>query len=316
MPDASFEFDRARVFTLYEERRFEEALTVADEAAGRHPDRPAETTFWRACFLSLIGRTDDAVDAFRGALDRGVWWTRTWLESDPDLDPLRSLPAFDDILAGSDANLAAARSGFADRPEVRLHVPDGPPRALLLVMHMLGATAAETEPHWRGGAELGAVIVVVGSSQRTSDGQPCWELDDLVVRDLALARDEALGAGIGGDVPVVLAGASQGGRRAIELGIDGRVPSLGFLAVATGVPALERLTPYVPFAIERGIRGWILIGEHDRQAAEAERLGGDLAGAGLDVRVVSVAGLGHDYPGDFPSRLGEGLELVLRRAGD
>jgi hypothetical protein len=256
------------------------------------------------------------VDAFRGALDRGVWWTRTWLESDPDLDPLRSLPAFDDVLVRSEANLAAARVGFPDRPEVRLHVPDAAPRALLLVMHMLGATAAETEPYWRGGIDLRTAVAVVGSSQRTSDGQPCWELDDLVVRDLALARDEALGAGIDDDVPIVLAGASQGGRRAIELGIDGRVPSVGFMAVATGVPALERLTPHLPTAIQRGIRGWILIGEHDQQLAAAERLGGDLAGAGLDVRVVSVAGLGHDYPEDFPSRLGEGLELVLRRAGD
>jgi hypothetical protein len=311
MSSDEFDADRNRLFALHRERRFADGLAHAEEVARRHPERPAETTFWRACLLSLNGRTEEALDAFRSALDRGVWWTRTWLETDPDLDPLRSLPGYAAVLAGSDANLAAARAGFPDHPEVHLHLPTGSPRALLLVMHMLGATIGTTEPHWRPGAEYGVAVAVLGSSQSTSDGQPCWEVDELVVRDLSLARDEAIRAGVGADVPLVLGGASQGGRRAIQLAIDGRVPARGFLAVATGVPRSEDVAPHLDGAVRRDVRGWILNGELDQETPAAERLHRELTDSGLGVRLESVAGLGHVYPDDLAARLAGALDFVL-----
>jgi predicted esterase len=315
VPKESFDADRARVFALHEERRFAEALALAEEIAARHPDRPAETTFWRACLLCLLGRTEEALGAFRAALDRGVWWSRDGLDRDPDLEPLRPLSGFAEVLARSDANLAGARSGFPDHPEVLLHLPAGPPSSLLLVMHMLGATAHATEPYWRPAAELGAAVALVGSSQTTTDGQPSWELDDLVVRDLGLARDAAVRGGVPSSTPVVLAGASQGGRRAIGLSIDGRVPSIGFIAVVPGVPLNEHLAPHLESAATRGIRGWILTGEHDQEAAAAERLHRELTRAGLEVRFELVAGLGHEYPADFPARLPAALDAVVTARG-
>jgi hypothetical protein len=311
MADPGFDAERQRVFELHHDGLHEAGLALAEEVAERHPGRLAETTFWRACFLSLLGRTDDAFAAFFRALDRGAWWQRGWLEMDPDLEALRSLPRIGDVLAGSDANLEEARTRFPDRPEVRLLLPAGRPRALLLVMHMLGETAAETEPRWRGATDVGAAVAVVGSSQSTSDGVSCWELDDLVVRDLSLARDEARRAGVGDEAPVVLAGASQGGRWAIQLAIDDRLTAAGFLVAATGVPRPGQLEPHLPSAAGRGIRGWILAGERDHATPDAERLGRELAAAGLEVRVEPVAGLGHDYPEDFSRRLAGALDLVL-----
>jgi hypothetical protein len=310
MPTGDFDADRERVFALYRQGRFADGLDLAEEVAEQYPERPAETTFWRACLLSLTGRTEEALDAFRTALDRGVWWTRTWLETDPDLDAVRSRPGFAAVLAGSDANLAAARAGFSDHPEVRLHLPGGSPRALLLVMHMLSATAEATEPHWRPCVDFGTAVAVLGSSQSTSDGQPCWEVDELVVRDLSFARDEAIRAGVA-DVPVVLGGASQGGSRAIQLAIDGRVPARGFLAVVAGVPRSEEVGPHLGDAVRRGVRGWILNGELDQGAPATERLHRELAAAGIDVRLESVAGLGHEYPDDLVARLAGALEFVL-----
>jgi predicted esterase len=130
-----------------------------------------------------------------------------------------------------------------------------------------------------------------------------------------MAREEALRAGVGSGVPVVLAGASQGGRWAIQLSIDGRVPAAGLLVAVSGVPRPGQLEPHLPAAAGRGIRGWILTGELDDATPEAERLGRELAAAGLEVLVEPVEGLDHDYPEDFPARLGGGLAFVLDGGG-
>jgi predicted esterase len=310
MPTGDFGADRQRVFALRRQGRFAEGLDLAEEVAEQYPERPAETAFWRACLLSLTGRTQEALESFRAALDRGVWWPKIMLETDPDLDPLRSLPGFADVLVGSDANLARARAGFPDHPEVRLHLPSESPKALLLVLHMLGATAETTEPHWRG-ADPGMAVAVLGSSQSTPDGQQSWEVDELVVRDVLLGRDEAIRAGVGAGVPVVLGGASQGGSWAIQLAIDGRVPARGFLAVVSGAPRSEDVAPHLGDAVRRGVQGWILNGELDQGAPATERLHRELVEAGLDVRLESVAGLGHEYPDDLPARLAGALVFVL-----
>jgi hypothetical protein len=309
--DPEFDAERERVFALYREQRLAEGLALVEEVAARHPDRPAETSFWRACFLTLSGRADHALEALGAALGRGVWWQRGWLDFDPDLEALRPLPAFAEIVAGSEANLAEAARSFPERPDVRLHVPESPARALLLVMPMYGDTAQVTEPHWLLDAELRVAVAVVGSSQSTPDGAPCWEIADLVVRDLSIARDEAIGAGIPEGVPLVLGGASQGGRRAIELAIDGRVPAAGFVAVVSGVPQPETVAPHLDAARRRGVWGWILTGELDPAAEAAERFGRELAEAFLEIRVDRLLGLGHVYPEDLPERLAGGLDLFL-----
>jgi predicted esterase len=157
-------------------------------------------------------------------------------------------------------------------------------------------------------------VAVAGSTQSTSDGQPCWELDDLTVRDLSLAREKAIRAGVDAGTPLVLAGASQGGQRAIELAIDGRMPASGFLAIVPGVPRSDRVAPHLDGAVRRGVHGWILTGEHDQEAAAAGRLHRELGDAGLAVRFELVADLGHDYPEDVPARLPGALAFVLADA--
>jgi hypothetical protein len=311
MADPRFDEATKQLFTLYGAHRFEEALAFAEEVDASHPDHLARTTFWRACLLSLNGRTAEALGALWEALERGAWWPASWLEGDPDLEGVRNDPAFEELVDRSEAATRTARRAFADRPEVRLLLPPGEPRALVLVLHMLGRTVEETEPHWRTGPNLGVAIALVGSTQRSFDGEPCWEFDDLVERDLSLAVEEASAAGVPSAAPLVLAGASQGGRRAVEFTLDPQLGAQAFVAIVPGVPREERLAPHLRPAAERRVRGWILTGEADWEASGAGRLGRDLSAAGVDVRLDSVPRLGHAYPEDFAKRLPDALDFVV-----
>jgi hypothetical protein len=56
----------------------------------------------------LCGDTDQALDWLETALERGyqrLWWARV----DPDLDPLRNLPRFQEIMTDWDTRIQALR---------------------------------------------------------------------------------------------------------------------------------------------------------------------------------------------------------------
>lgn len=61
-----------------------------------------------ACTHSLTGDTDQALDWLETAVEKGhqeLWWARV----DPDLDPLRELPRFKQIMTDWDSRIQALR---------------------------------------------------------------------------------------------------------------------------------------------------------------------------------------------------------------
>ena len=64
------------------------AVDWARRAIAIDPEDPA-TLYNVACFYAQAGRSDDALEC----LENGVT-SKTWLENDPELDPLRELPRF------------------------------------------------------------------------------------------------------------------------------------------------------------------------------------------------------------------------------
>jgi hypothetical protein len=306
--DPRFVEATARVFGLSNEGRLDEALAVIDDIDASIPGHAGRTAIWRACLLAANGRPEESLAALSSGLDRGLWWPPDWLE-DEDLDGVRDDPRFGELAARSTAGAERARRSFPDRPEVTIHLPSAETRAVALVLHMLARTVEETEPHWRSAPDLGLAIAFVASTQRTADDEPSWDAEDLVARDLALALEEVRAAGIDPGVPLVLAGASQGGVRAVEATIDPALDARGFVAIVPGTPDLDG--GGVRAAVDRGVRGWVLVGAEDPQAGSALRFADELANEGLEVRAESVPALGHDYPADFARRLPGIVDFLL-----
>ena len=92
-----YDFEK-RIFELYNNKKFHEALDVAVLARQKFPDRPQRTYFWILCLYSLIGESDKAIATLENALDMGVWWSEQMLKSEPDLKSLQERSDFRDIL--------------------------------------------------------------------------------------------------------------------------------------------------------------------------------------------------------------------------
>ncbi len=111
---------------------------------------------------------------------------------------------------------------------------------------------------------------------------------------------------------MILAGASQGGRIAIELALKSDLlPCRGFIAVVPAIREPEELAVRGKGAGKRGLRGWILTGEHDYFRPGAERLCELLQKKGTPCNLAVIPRLGHDFPDDFGTRLTAAVRFVL-----
>lgn len=72
------------------------------------PSEAASVAFWQTCFLTLLGRADEALDTLDAGLQRGLWWAKQRLRLAPDLQPLQGLPRLEAIIAVCRARCAAA----------------------------------------------------------------------------------------------------------------------------------------------------------------------------------------------------------------
>ena len=84
-----------------------------------------------------------------------------------------------------------------------------------------------------------------------------------------------------------------------------------FLAVCPALGRIQLDAGTARRAGERGVRGHVVLGEDDEAYAAVTDALALLNDAGVVTSLDVVAGLGHDYPSDFATRLGEALPGLL-----
>jgi serine/threonine protein kinase/Tfp pilus assembly protein PilF len=74
----------------------EEAIKYAERSLAIDPEDPM-LLYNVACMYSSLGRTDQAISCLERAVDKG-FGHREWIDNDPDLAPLRTLPKYQSIV--------------------------------------------------------------------------------------------------------------------------------------------------------------------------------------------------------------------------
>lgn len=304
-----FAATRRRLFALYGDGEYANALRLAETAAADFPDHEDQTTYWTACLQALLGDDERALAILEDGRARGLWWPPEMLEGDPDLASVRAEDCFRAIVTGS----AGARASMtADLPTEPLIVPPdaAPVDAVVVLIHGRGETVEEIAERWRS-ASRRAMLIAPRSTQPFGMRTVCWddaqraEADVLTGVNAAMAQTQTSG------IPVVTAGFSQGAGLAVVVAARRRLPGVvGVIGVAPSAGwALDLLGSD---AIDgHGLRGELLLGDQDPRRDDCERLAQRLRDAGVEVRAEVIEGLGHDYPPDFEDRLPEVLDWMV-----
>ena len=291
-----FQATEDEVIRLYDTQHYREALAILHEAAPSFPGYRADTAHLAACLLALDGDPTAAMRELRAAVHDGFWWAPRVLEDD-DLASVRSLEGWDELVAECGRRAAQHQDSEPVTVVVR---PVGPPRGVLVVLHGAQEEALQTAADWQAAMESGFVILAVRSTQQSSPSFRTWPDQAVVARDVAAALRTVPEATT---LPVIAAGFSAGARAALLWALSAEpVPVSAYVLVAPAIRPDQ--LPQQP----RPVRGVVLLGADDA-LTEAAREAAERIGP--TVRVDVVAGVAHDYPGDFDTWLGATLvELI------
>jgi A/B hydrolase-like, N-terminal domain len=292
----------ARVYELHGRSEYAEALSLTDWTAGEFPDRAATIIFWRACLHALVGDPDTALMDLRAGLDGGHWWAPSTLGEDTDLDAVRALDGFGDVLTESEARWRAEAAHLIDQTIV---VEAEHPRATVTVLQGGLGSVEQVVDQWSRAPELDCTLVVPGLGQPTSSDlhHANWIDEDATDRRIRAALDE-MDFGT-----LLIAGYSAGGREALRIGLTGSpVEATGLLLFGPG-PLRQPVD--ASKAASRGLRVWSFVGEDDRLLDDVLATDERLRQTGIEVAETRVPGVGHVVPENLPELLPSALEFLL-----
>ncbi len=310
--NADFESLARRVFEVYEERRYEDALEIAEEAARRFPEEAVDTAYWIACLHSRLGDGDRAMETLRDAVRSGVWWSDSQLLSEEDLAPLRGRTEFAEIVKHCRRLKLDAETN--SKPDFLYFEPDTTQEILLLTIHGRGSTAKAMADRWKAVTmKLGATLAVPQSTQMFSKGRFCWDDPNRMEKDVVAAHANILSLRRFQHNRTILAGYSQGANIAIYLSLRRVIPAGGFIAVSPGTERSDlNMKRLLDEGAGRELKGWIVAGEQDPRFAQTTQLHEMLVESGVSCEFIVHRDMGHDYPRDFGSALRSALDFILK----
>ncbi len=317
---------RSRVFRLYSEEKYREALRAAKQAAEKFPDYEAKTTYWIACLENRLGNHDEAIHTLQRAVKKGIWWPEQSLQ-DPDLKSIRDRPEFKAL----EAEIARLKheQPMQLTPDLMVRTPpnysDNRAWPSLMTFHQRYGERPElsAEP-WASILSAGTILAAPWSSQvYCSDGR-CWDRLESSEEDVKWAVSRLTTQYSVDQERFVFGGFSQGGGLAIWSTLKRLGPTSGFVAVGPSdwvVPEKsapdrkrpsEAFTSLVQTSDCAGLRGTIIIGDKDAFLPKIEPLYETMVNRGLEGKLLVEKDLGHEYPEDFAIKLKTAVDFVLK----
>ena len=179
------------------------------------------------------------------------------------------------------------------------------PRSLFLI-HRNGDTAAGFSRYWRPLVDEGWTLIVPQSSRACADSGFCWQDTEDALRELRGHLEECQRRrGLGAD-GMIVAGASEGARLALEIAGEAGLP---WLCVTPTLAAPFDARPLS--AVPSRTRGAFLLGGQAGPRDHTRMLIRDLESSGVDIAVRVMEWVDDELPEDFASVAAEVLRPLI-----
>jgi predicted esterase len=323
-----FLFGENGVECLIRAREYERALEVIIDKGDLYPELVRMMMYRRICLKAMLGDTAEALRLLEEALAAGIYFPAILLgpegtgdEGNPlTLEAMEGLFEFERLKAAHQARYWEA---MENAPPVLVTVgpshPQTAPPPLLFVAHGNVSNIENEIGHYRPATEWGWLLAMPQSSQPWDvEGRYVWGDWEMTERQLG-KYCSLLSQELDYDpARVVTAGISKGGEVAVWLAMSGKVSARGFIAVAPGGKRIDEpgaLLPFVETSREKGLRGYLIVGDRDTSCYEATmKLSTFLKEQGISCELEIHPGEGHWFPPNFAQSLRRALRFILEGA--
>ncbi|WP_042147832.1 alpha/beta hydrolase [Paucisalibacillus sp. EB02] len=307
MSEAKFVALQKEVFQLFHEGKMDEVQTLIEKVQQAFPKRIDKTLFWKACAFSIQEKFEQAIGVLQDGLKNGVWWNPFMLTRDPDLSGLQDFEEFQEVVRQCE-NILENHKHKAT-PQL-LTFGNHQADVGIFSLHMRGSNAKDFVPHWLDDyTSLNYFFGFSQSSQVFGYNAYCW--DDPETADVEIQSAFQEFKQQGSTKHDILAGASQGGKLAIEWCLAQKVDVKGFIAVIPSIRDLSEFESLLKTNNFIPMKGSIITGDQDPFYEKTIQLVELLERYNIPCKLTIVKGLGHFIPDNFRALLTEAVDFVL-----
>jgi dienelactone hydrolase len=295
-----------QMVALYHQNKMEDALQLIERNQGMFPEQSARITFWRMCLLSLNGRSAEVLSVFQQGLDSGLWWHKE-LFADPDLNSVRDLPEFQQLMAISQEKYEAER-GQIERDYTVL-LPDPPSSGLyplLITLHGRNGSKGSDLDKWELARQRGWLILSAQSTQPVFDGAYHWDNPARGLDDLQFYYEQVSQKHPIDPQRMVIAGFSQGSGMAMYTALRGNLRVRGFIGIGTWWADPNEIS-----SERKDIRGYFITGEKDQTLDRAREIQEVLRKNDIQFGEEVHPDLVHDFPPDFETSFEKAIKFIF-----
>lgn len=295
-----------QMVALYHQKKFEDALQLIEQHLNAFPEQAARLTFWRMCFLSLLGRSEEVLAVFQQGLDSGLWWHME-LFSDPDLNAIRDLPAFKRLMALSQERYQEEQAQIERDYSI---LQPGPPSTglypLLITLHGRNGNKESDIRQWELARQRGWLVLSCQSTQPVFQGAYHWDNPEQGLADLRFYYDQVSQQYPVDPQRILIAGFSQGSGMAIFTALTGNLPVRGFIGIGTWWADPSQLDVQ-----GKQVRGYFITGEKDHTLERAREIQEVLLKNNVEFAEEVHADLGHEFSSDFGASFDKAIHFIF-----
>lgn len=294
------------VIQLNNSKKYEEVIQLSNTIMTQFPERVRKPILWKAAALANLNQTDEAMEALLAGARQGEWWHPESLLKIRAFEPFHKRKEFQLLLDNGRTTATESTAMSNSYLKLRQGTESGPS---ILTFHWRGSNAKDFSEYWLE-EDMDTTFGFAQSSQVFEKNSYCWDDSNQTQKDVHDMCEQFSDFQKG---PLILGGASQGGKIALELVIKNDVKAVGFILLAPAVKELDEIVPYLHLAKERGIRGSIIVGEEDFLYERIQNLRKEMEQVDFPCQWIEVPNLGHFFPEDFSILLKDSVEYVLQR---
>ncbi|WP_394218814.1 alpha/beta hydrolase [Halobacillus trueperi] len=299
-----------QAISLVQKEQFKESQILLEEAKSKFPERLDRIGHWKAGIFMLEDKRAEAITELKEVLDRGLWWNPEILMNDEELQPLKESKEFNEIIK----RCTEMYGKYKEEACATLQV-EGNPQANTAIysLHWKGSNAKDFASQWSEPEILSEYLMgFVQSSQLFSFDSYAWDEWDVVEKDVREKFLEFKERYNIDEKKFIIAGASQGGRAAVELLLKNSLPGLkGFLAFVPSFTDSDDIESILAEGVKENTRGCVITGDKDPFYHQTVKVVNGLNERGVPCKLIVNKGMGHVLPDDFAQQLRECVDFIL-----
>ncbi|MED0685360.1 alpha/beta hydrolase [Anoxybacillus ayderensis] len=299
---------------LLEQKEWKKAFILSEKAEALYREKIYYTSFWKSCLLVQLNQPTEALTQLKLAMEQGVWWNPETLLTEEMLSSIKDKEEFQKIVQICKQRWQEQQK--RSLPQLYV-IGNNKDKTAILSLHWRKDNARDFAEYWKNEELLKQYMFGFAQSSQVRGYETfCWDDKETAIKDIEHLYHLFQNNYLTKENEIILAGASQGGKLAIELALSHPAMKVkGFIVVVPAIKDLGEFEQLLASKTVQNVPGYMIAGRKDRFYDHTEKLCRLLKDYGIHCGLYVDEHEGHMFPKHFPKLLAEAIHFIDQSNG-